>query len=124
MRGEDVYLFPNAALHLGLALHELTIDSLARGAMGPAGGEVVLAASQRRNDQNEPELVVTWTEHFARPPEGMDARMSSKSGFSGTVLGRIVPQALSASVWHETSGDRMIYQLAIPSSQYEPNSRH
>lgn len=122
--GEDAYLLPNAALHLGLALHELTIDSLAKGALGPAGGTVELAATQQRNDKDEFELVVSWTETFAKPPETGDARSPSKTGFSGTVLGRIVPQALSASVSHETSQERIVYQLTIPNSQYELHSRY
>ncbi|WP_161785009.1 PAS domain-containing sensor histidine kinase [Hoeflea sp. BAL378] len=119
MAGEDAYLFPNAALHLGLALHELTIDSLAKGALGPAGGSIELASRQRVNGNGEPELVVRWTETFARPPDAGTPREGTKAGFSGTVLGRIVPQALSASVEHDTNQDRMVYQLTIPSTQYE-----
>mgnify|MGYP003631644297 CR=1 FL=1 len=117
--GENAYLFPNAALHLGLALHELTIDSLAKGALGPAGGTIELKSSQRMNGKGEPELVVSWTETFATPPEAGASRDVARAGFSGTVLGRIVPQALSASVRHETDQKRMVYQLTIPRSQYE-----
>ncbi|OCW56945.1 hypothetical protein AWJ14_07240 [Hoeflea olei] len=122
MSGEDAYLFPNAALHLGLALHELTVDSLAKGALGPAGGAIELSSEQIAGDGNGPELVVTWTETFASAPESNGAD-GAKPGFSGTVLGRIVPQALSASVRHETTRDRMIYQLTIPNSQFELHLR-
>ncbi|WP_339764995.1 HWE histidine kinase domain-containing protein [uncultured Hoeflea sp.] len=117
--GEDAYLFPNAALHLGLALHELTIDSLARGALGPAGGSVVLSAEDRRNEQDVSELILTWHETFATPQQTPETSSRSKNGFTGTVLGRIVPQALSASVRHETEPGCMIYQLTIPDTQYE-----
>lgn len=120
--GKDAYLLPNAALHLGLALHELIIDSLARGALGPAGGNVVLSSVESTNDANEPELTVTWTETFATPPPS-EIRPQAKTGFSGTVLGRIVPQALSAVVEHETSDEQMIYQLVIPATQYEANKQ-
>lgn len=119
MTGTDAYLLPNAALHLGLALHELAIDSLARGALGPAGGNVELSARQHINDQGEPQLVATWTETFATPPREAESRQFSKNGFSGAVLGRIVPQALSATVRHEIKSDHMIYQLEIPETQYE-----
>lgn len=119
MTGDDAYLIPNAALHIGLALHELTIDSLAHGALGPAGGEVVLSAGQQRNEHDEDELIVTWTERFATHPDQLQPRSAEKSGFARTVLNRIVPQALSASVVHEANGDRLIYQLRIPDSQYE-----
>ncbi|MDF1606916.1 HWE histidine kinase domain-containing protein [Hoeflea sp. YIM 152468] len=123
MVGLDAYLLPNAALHLGLALHELTIDSLARGAMGPAGGTVRLSAQESKNDEGEPVLIVTWSEAFATGPDQSEIRPTAKNGFSGTVLGRIVPQALSAVVRHETGTDRMIYQLTIPDTQYEVSSR-
>ncbi|MCY0095274.1 hypothetical protein [Hoeflea ulvae] len=124
MVGEDAYLAPNAALHLGLALHELAIDSLARGALGPGGGTVELAAEERSNDSNEPELVVTWTETFAGPLSEQDIAASQSPGFSRTVLGRVVPQALSAEVHHELVSDRMVYQLTIPESQYEVRFKH
>ncbi|KJS18590.1 MAG: hypothetical protein VR78_04700 [Hoeflea sp. BRH_c9] len=121
--GQDSYLTPNAALHLGLALHELAIDSLARGALGPAGGMVELASEERANEQNEPRLIVTWTETFAKPLTELESPSNHHPGFSGSVLGRVVPQALLASVHHETKKEQMIYQLTIPESQYEVGSR-
>lgn len=117
--GEDAYLFPNAALHLGLALHELTVDSLASGALGPAGGTVELSAEERRDQDNAAQLILTWKETYATPQEEPEASSKPRNGFSGTVLGRIVPQALSAEVRHEFGTDQMIYQLTIPDSQYE-----
>ena len=124
MVGEDAYLLPNAALHLGLALHELTIDSLATGALGPAGGEIVLSANRRLNDLHETELVVTWTETFSVPPKPVATTPSAGTGFSGAVLRRIVPQALSASVRHEKNDHEIIYELTIPDSQYELSGSH
>lgn len=124
MVGDDAYLAPNAALHLGLALHELAIDSLAKGALGPAGGGVELSAEERTNDQEELQLIVTWTETFARPLSEHEIGSSQNKGFSKTVLGRVVPQALSAEVHHELDRDRMIYQLTIPDSQYEFRLKH
>lgn len=119
MVGEDAYLFPNAALHLGLALHELTVDSLASGALGPAGGTVELSAEERRNEDNPAQLILTWKETYATPQQEPEAPAKPRNGFSGTVLGRIVPQALSAEVRHDIGADQMIYQLTIPDSQYE-----
>ncbi|MBU4529215.1 MAG: PAS domain-containing protein [Hoeflea sp.] len=121
MAGEDAYLLPNAALHLGLALHELTINSLATGALGPAGGEIVLSAERRLNGNNQTELVVTWTETFLVPPVAIGLPPAHGTGFSGTVLKRIVPQALSASVRHEASDSQIVYELTIPDTQYELN---
>ena len=119
MAGDDVYLLPNAALHLGLALHELTINSLATGALGPAGGEIVLSAERHVNGDNRNELVVTWTEKFLVAPVAIGLPPAHGSGFSGTVLKRIVPQALSASVRHEASDTQIVYELTIPDTQYE-----
>jgi len=124
LKGEDAYLFPNAALHLGLALHELTIDSLARGALGPAGGTVVLSAEDHRNEQDVSELILTWRETFATPQKTLDTSSKTKNGFTGTVLGRIVPQALSARVSHEIESGSMVYQLTIPDTQYEVHARY
>ena len=65
------------------------------------------------------ELILTWRETFARRQEEPEAASKSKSGFTGTVLGRIVPQALAAQVEHVIEPDHLIYQLTIPASQYE-----
>jgi len=124
MTGEDAYMLPNAALHLGLALHELTIDSLARGALGPVGGTVELSAKERHNENGAAELVLTWRETFATHRDPPETSAKPRNGFSGTVLGRIVPQALSASVRHESGTDHMIYQLTIPDTQYEVHAPH
>lgn len=119
MVGENAYLLPNAALHIGLALHELTINSLTTGALGPAGGEIVLSAERRLNDRNESVLIVAWTETLLEAPKLTATAPSQGAGFSGTVLKRIVPQALSASVRLETNDEQLVYELTIPESQYE-----
>lgn len=119
MTGIDAFLFPNAALHIGLALHELAVDSLAHGALGPAGGQVVLSASKERGAEDREELVVTWTENFVEQPDNWHPRAAEKTGFARTVLSRIVPQALSASVNYKSEKDTLTYQLRIPDSEFE-----
>ncbi|WP_420410158.1 sensor histidine kinase [Hoeflea sp.] len=118
--GQDAYLLPNAALHLGLALHELAIDSLAHGALGPAGGDIVLSARHGTDENGAAELEVIWSETFTRAPK---LPAQSKTSFSRTVLGRIVPQALSAQVTYDMSETRLTYRLVIPASQYEADQK-
>src|SRR5690606_33607916 len=41
-KGHDVQLFPNAALHVGLAMHELIVNSVSFGALSKPRGQVAV----------------------------------------------------------------------------------
>jgi len=87
VQGENPYLFPSAALHIGLALHELIINSAAFGALAQGAGAITIdcraenCAPGAPPAGNEAEnnafaagkmLQLSWREEFA-PEHGEEA---------------------------------------------------
>ena len=111
--GENPYLNPNAALHIGLAMHELAVNSVSYGALARPDGFVTVAAH----------LVVA-------PPENMDLKLSwsekiavngnnGKKRFGSVALERVVPASLNGTATLEISGDRLDYRLLVPHGSFE-----
>ncbi|MXN63643.1 histidine kinase [Stappia sp. GBMRC 2046] len=123
--GVDAHLLPNAALHLGLAIHELAVNSAAKGVLAVSSGEIELRAQEMVAKDGEARLVVSWTESFDpdKVPniygEGPSEEGRKTRDFAKVVLGRVVPQALSADVEYEVEPGYVRYVLRIPPTQYE-----
>lgn len=123
--GVDAHMLPNAALHLGLAIHELAVNSAARGVLAISSGEIELSARETTGEDGEPRLAVSWSETFDpdKVPnmygEGTSEEGRKTRDFAKVVLGRIVPQALAAGVEYEVEPGNVRYVLHIPPTQYE-----
>jgi two-component sensor histidine kinase len=102
--GPDPLIGPNTALHLGLALHELAVNSATFGALGQAKGGVVIRSETTRNGQ-----AMSWDEHLDVPRASAPGR-----GFGQAILRQIVPQALNGSVELEIAADRIHYRIDWP----------
>lgn len=115
--GIDAHLLPNAALHLGLALHELAVNAASRSALSSPDGRISITAQVHKDASGERMLHVDWEEKFPH----LDAALPlpDVNGFGSVVLERIVPQALSAKANYEIGDGRVNYSIAIPPSQYE-----
>lgn len=89
MSGPEVGLAPNDALNFGLAIHELATNAAKYGALGPAGGKVLIDWSLL-----SPELAeVRWREvngPRVEPPE--------RKGFGRELIENIVAQELNSEV--------------------------
>ncbi|TGS78796.1 sensor histidine kinase, partial [Mesorhizobium sp. M2D.F.Ca.ET.178.01.1.1] len=64
-RGANPYLNPNAALHIGLAMHELAVNSVSYGALSRPDGFVEVTADLRTTPAGEVALALTWAEAVA-----------------------------------------------------------
>jgi two-component sensor histidine kinase len=112
--GVDVHLNPNAALHIGLALHELLINSMSHGALAQPYGHVFLNASLANLEgSGETSLVLTWTE---KSPAVEADRVKR---FGSVALERVVPISLDGKATFRIDGDRVEYRLEIPASNFE-----
>jgi two-component sensor histidine kinase len=103
--GDDPILSPNEALHIGLALHELAVNSSDCGVFG-TGGRIVIEAETRPRGNR-----LTWTEELATP-----AGVPAASGFGRAVLERVVPHAIGGRARHEVAPGRVVYGLHWPCS--------
>ena len=114
-QGVDVYLNPNAALHIGLALHELVINSLSHGTLARPGGHVLLEAafSPGSADEKGPALILSWSE-----PTGA-GELPDRKDFTSLALERVVPASLNGHAKFEVSDGRFGYQLEVPATNFE-----
>lgn len=113
LTGESPYLNPNAALYVGLALHELAVNSVSFGALARPDGSVEVdvhaaAALDRAG------IEVVWSENIRPRAAGSDERR-----FGSIALERVVPAALDGSASLLLGPDRLEYRLFIPESNYE-----
>jgi len=112
--GVDVHLNPNAALHIGLALHELVVNSMSHGALARPRGQVRLTAALHRREAGEaPALVLTWSE-----PTG-SAGLPERKDFASVALERVVPMSLDGTARFDVSEERLDYRLEVPAANFE-----
>lgn len=113
--GDDPYLNPNAALHIGLAVHELAVNSASYGALARTGGYVEVAAIASKDADGEVHMTLRWTEAIG-PLADTEAR---KKRFGSVALERVVPAALNGSAELEIGPDRLEYRLVMPKANFE-----
>jgi two-component sensor histidine kinase len=112
--GLNPHLNPNAALHIGLALHELTVNSLSYGALARPGGFVTISAERDHAADGNGALHLAWTEKV-----GPSSIPLEENRFSSVALQRIVPQSLNGSASIEIENEKLCYQLVIPHGNFE-----
>lgn len=111
--GESPYLNPNAALHVGLALHELAVNSVSYGALARAEGHIDLDA-RLAEEGERPGLEIAWSERIS--PTN---RATTEKRFGSVALERVVPAALDGSASLDITGGRVKYLLFVPAANYE-----
>lgn len=114
--GINAHLSPNAALHVGLALHELIVNSASHGAIASASGGLRINCSETQYD-GERAILLEWTE--ARALGLVRNFMEDKNTFAHIVLERVVPVAIGGKSLYVTDGERVEYCLTIPEREFE-----
>jgi two-component sensor histidine kinase len=102
--GTDPLISPNTALYLGLALHELAVNSVSFGALRQGRGTVVIETEATRDGQ-----AMTWDEHMDEPRRSPEGR-----GFGMAILNQIVPRALNGAAGMTIEADRVRYRIDWP----------
>lgn len=111
VEGYNAYLVPNAAQHVGLALHELATWSRLSGALSVPQGRITLEC---RRTGEEDSLLLLWTEKGIPPLAHRE-----ESVFGQIVLTRIVPAAMGATARILRPEDTcVVYELVLPKSNY------
>lgn len=91
--GPDVYVTAKAAQAIGLALHELSTNSVKYGALSTPAGRINVGWRLTTNGSSDRQLELTWEEAggpLVRPP--------TRKGFGHLVLERIAADALDGRV--------------------------
>ncbi len=113
--GSDYELTANAALHIGLALSELTVAAASSGALTSPEGHIRISAERVTDseiDGAEPCLRLTWIERAERP-------IPPPGGFARQLLERLIPSALGGRSALTTEGDGLRYELTIGPSEFQ-----
>jgi len=116
VRGIDAHLSPNAALHVGLALHELIVNSASYGAISAGVNSLTIDCFETLLDDQKA-IELAWIEHL--PPTSTLQSEADDHTFARTVLERVVPIAVGGKAMYMTAPDRIEYRLTIPSREYE-----
>ena len=103
MVGPDALVGPNAALYLGLALHELAANS-ARYGVFAQGGDITIETDTTWDGHR-----MTWTEDLARPATDEPGR-----GFGQAILTQIVPRAINGRVEYQIAPRGIVYRIDWP----------
>ncbi len=113
--GINAHLSPNATLHIGLALHELIVNSASHGAIAAGVNSLTVNCFETVfNAQKAIEM--HWIEHL---PDSKTVPKSDEHTFARTVLERVVPIAIGGKAIYITDSGRIEYHLTVPSHEYE-----
>jgi len=113
--GINAHLTPNAAVHLGLALHELIVNSASHGAIA-AGKTSITLVCQATNLEGKQAVEIIWSEMINTAVAAHDFEDNS---FGKTVLERVVPTSMNGRAQLGVGLDRLEYRLTIPETEYE-----
>ncbi|KQU90943.1 histidine kinase [Mesorhizobium sp. Root695] len=112
-QGANPYLNPNAALHIGLAMHELAVNSVSYGALSRPDGFVEVTANLTA-DHTGTSLSLTWAEAI-----GANDNRRSEKRFGSVTLERVVPASLNGKATLEIAAGRLEYRLVVPHGNFE-----
>ncbi|MET3662728.1 sensor histidine kinase [Aquamicrobium ahrensii] len=117
--GVNPYLNPNAALHIGLAMHELVVNSLSYGALSHPEGRIDIQAVMEDgvSKSDAPSLLLSWVEQLDQ-----GSVLPPHRDFRRVTLERVVPAALSGQASLELVEGLLEYRLVIPASNFESAS--
>ncbi len=115
LQGDRPWLSPNAALHVGLALHELIANSVSHGALARPGGYTTLVSTLGPDGSGRQSLTLQWTEAVGAASANAERR------FGSVALERIVPASLNGSAALNIENGMLEYRLVIPFGNFEPS---
>ncbi|CDM58805.1 Blue-light-activated histidine kinase [Rhizobium favelukesii] len=113
--GINVHLTPNAAVHVGLALHELIVNSASYGAIAGSKPAVTLSCHEVASAGRKA-IEVSWSETLCDPTE---IHEFSDNSFGKTVLERVVPSSVNGKAELTLVPGRIEYHLVIPDAEFE-----
>lgn len=111
MSGENVLLSPNAAMHIGLALHELIVNSMNYGGWLGLPGSIRVSCNLDRTDGSA-FINITWHEDLQALPAATDQHL--KARFGSSVLERVVPVSVNGTAVYTMDNRGISYALRFP----------
>ncbi|WP_336278478.1 PAS domain-containing sensor histidine kinase [Bartonella sp. CB175] len=116
VEGLDPYLFPNAALHIGLAFHELIVNSFSFGALSQEKGSICVRCEVQTAMDEKTQLLITWHENFESKSL---LSANHQACFGSAVLEKIVPVAVNGSASFKLTEEGIVYCLCVPDTYFD-----
>lgn len=109
MTGDNLLLNPNGALYVGLAFHELVVNTVSH------GGNLALHSPITLDCTNSGEFFeVEWREPLSDHSQSQGSDNGRRSHFGSVVLEKVVPAALGGTANYDVSPTEICYRLKFP----------
>jgi PAS domain S-box-containing protein len=109
LEGPRLRVQPEAAQHIGLALHELATNAVKYGALSVPAGRVDITWDVEQDAQGHPVCRMEWRESGGPP-----VRPPTRRGFGQVVIERTVARALGGNVMLSFAPDGLHWTLIFP----------
>jgi len=114
LTGPDIFLKPEAAQNIGLALHELSTNAAKYGALSTPGGHVSISWARRLAEAGGG-LELSWTERG-----GPAVVAPTSRGFGSLVIERNLARALDGTVELEFAPSGLRCTVSVPDQHLSP----
>ncbi|MCW3477144.1 sensor histidine kinase [Limobrevibacterium gyesilva] len=111
LMGDPLRIHPDAAQHIGMALHELATNAAKYGALSVPEGEVQISWTLTAEGPDGPRCRLTWEERNGPPVQAPKRR-----GFGHVVIERTVARALGGTVRLVHAPEGVQWTLDFPGS--------
>jgi PAS domain S-box-containing protein len=112
LNGEPLHIEPDAAQHIGMAMHELATNAAKFGALSVAEGKVSISWHVAPGpDDGAPRCHISWVESGGPP-----VARPSRRGFGRVVSERTVARAVQGDVTVEYAREGLRWTLVFPGS--------
>ena len=108
MTGDNLLLNPNGALYVGLAFHELVVNTVSHGGNLALHTPITLACTKDGEF-----FEVEWREPLS-DDGNTQASENRRSHFGSVVLEKVVPAALGGTAEYQVSAAEICYRLKFP----------
>lgn len=112
LEGDNPWLSPNEALHVGLALHELVVNAASHSGPAQATAPVRLTCTNRQQD-NRRQIEIRWNETRPESPASHAEAEPHNGRFGSIVLERVVPNAVDGTAHYRIAPDHVTYELTF-----------
>jgi two-component sensor histidine kinase len=109
--GDNTLLSPNAAMHLGLAFHELVINAISHGAILRGDSRITVSSTLSLDDMGK-NLTIIWEEPTGASRAGHPIAPTSR--FGRAILERVVPTSVGGVANYSLGATGVNYRIRFP----------
>jgi PAS domain S-box-containing protein len=109
LSGPAMHIRPDAAQHIGMALHELATNAAKYGALSVPDGKVSITWTIPKSNDSDGNCTLSWVESG-----GPDVRPPERRGFGRVVIERTVARALDGEVRMTYPSTGAVWELVFP----------